>query len=87
MQEYNAIEQTSKANGTWMKNPDGSAFKGTPEQFIQQNSENFKKAFPEGYEKGYRGAHQYIDDFKNRDRKDYATFLTDSKLNAETYVG
>jgi hypothetical protein len=45
MQEYNAIEQHAKANGTWMKNPDGSAFKGTPEQFVQQNSENFKKAF------------------------------------------
>jgi hypothetical protein len=46
MKEYNAIEQTSKADGTWMKNPDGSAFQGTPEQFVQQNSENFKKAFP-----------------------------------------
>ncbi len=45
MQEYNAIEQQAKANGTWMKNPDGSEFKGTPEQFVQQNSENFKKAF------------------------------------------
>jgi LysM repeat protein len=47
MQEYNAIEQQAKANGTWMKNPDGSSFRGTPEQFVQQNSENFKKAFPE----------------------------------------
>ena len=46
MKEYNTIEQTSKANGTWMKNPDGSAFNGTSEQFVQQNSENFKKAFP-----------------------------------------
>lgn len=45
MKEYNTIEQSSKANGTWMKNPDGSVFKGTPEQFIQQRSENFKKAF------------------------------------------
>jgi hypothetical protein len=45
MQEYNAIEQQAKANGTWMKNPDGSEFKGTSEQFVQQNSENFKKAF------------------------------------------
>jgi hypothetical protein len=46
IQEYKTIEQTSKANGSWMKNPDGSAFQGTPEQFVQQNSENFKKAFP-----------------------------------------
>jgi len=45
MKEYNAIEQTSKANGSWMKNPDGSVFQGTPEQFVQQNSENFKKYF------------------------------------------
>ena len=28
-----------------MKNPDGTNFKGTPEQFIQQKSSNFKKAF------------------------------------------
>jgi hypothetical protein len=46
MREYNTIEQTTKANGSWMKNPDGSTFQGTPEQFVQQNSENFKKAFP-----------------------------------------
>lgn len=45
MNEYNAIEQQAKANGTWMKNPDGSSFQGTPEQFVQQNSSNFKKAF------------------------------------------
>ena len=45
MKEYSAIEKTTKANGSWMKNPDGSEFRGTPEQFVQQNSENFKKAF------------------------------------------
>lgn len=45
MNEYNAIEQSTKKAGTWMKNPDGSTFKGTPEQFVQQNSKNFKKAF------------------------------------------
>lgn len=44
--EYNAIEQSTKKAGTWMKNPDGSAFQGTPEQFIQQQSSYFKKAFP-----------------------------------------
>ena len=55
MEEYYTIEQTSKANGTWMKNPDGSAFQGTPEQFIQQNSQNFKKAFPNGALTTFRG--------------------------------
>lgn len=44
--EYNAIEQSTKKAGTWMKNPDGSVFQGTPEQFIQQQSSYFKKAFP-----------------------------------------
>ena len=46
MKEYNAIEQSTKADGTWMKNVDGTEFKGTPEQFVQQKSKNFKKAFP-----------------------------------------
>lgn len=45
LNEYNTIEETSKANGSWMKNPDGSLFQGTPEQFVQQQSQNFKNAF------------------------------------------
>jgi hypothetical protein len=68
--EYNAIEQTSKANGTWMKNPDGSPFQGTPEQFVQQNSENFKKAFPNvirdeygNVQKTYHGSQNTFDYF------------------------
>ena len=47
MKEYNAIEKATKGNKTWLKNPDGSEFKGTPEQFVQQQSNNFKKAFGE----------------------------------------
>lgn len=34
MKEYNAIEKATKANGSWMKNSDGSTFQGTPEQFV-----------------------------------------------------
>ena len=49
--EYNIIEESTKKAGTWMKNPDGSAFQGTPEQFIQQQSSWFKKAFPNYYNK------------------------------------
>jgi hypothetical protein len=45
MREYNAIEQTTKKAGTWMKNPNGSKFEGSTEQFVQQNSENFKRFF------------------------------------------
>jgi hypothetical protein len=53
--EYNAIEETTKKAGTWMKNSDGSEFQGTPEQFVQQQSSHFKKAYPEGYNEVYRG--------------------------------
>lgn len=58
MDEYLAIEENTKASGTWMKNPDGSAFKGTPEQFVQQQSQNFKNAFPEGAGITHRGTWQ-----------------------------
>ena len=47
LDEYHTIEQVGKAKGTWMKNADGSPFKGTPEQWVQQQSHNFKKAFGE----------------------------------------
>tara|TARA_R110002012_G_scaffold313039_1_gene524309 strand:- start:224 stop:2602 length:2379 start_codon:yes stop_codon:yes gene_type:complete len=47
MEEYNAIEKLGKENGTWMKNPDGSIFRGEPEQWVQQQSSNFKAAFGE----------------------------------------
>jgi len=60
MKEYEAIEKTSKADGTWMKNPDGSVFQGTPEQFVQQQSSWFKKAFRNSKVKDeivYHGTH------------------------------
>lgn len=85
--EYNIIEENTKKAGTWMKNSDGSKFQGTPEQFIQQQSRWFNKAFPQGFDTGYRGAHQHITDFKNRERNDYATFLTNNKEAASTYAG
>ena len=88
MQEYNAIEQTSKANGTWMKNPDGSPFQGTPEQFVQQNSENFKKAFPNGINKVYRGvgpANNNPDFSKGFIQGDKAIFTADKNL-AQSYA-
>jgi hypothetical protein len=86
MQEYKAIEQTSKADGTWMKNADGSKFTGTPEQFVQQQSSNFKKAFPEGATTFYRGGTEHIDDFVNRNRNDWALFGTDDLDVAKKYA-
>ena len=101
--EYNAIEESSKKAGTWMTQPrdysvfsdvdemnlkglkdklqkgelspsqievanrmipilenqkaQSTVFQGTPEQFIQQQSSHFKKAFPQGAEKTYRGTY------------------------------
>lgn len=45
IKEYSQIEKATKKSGTWMKNPDGSDFEGLPEQFVQQQSSNFKKSF------------------------------------------
>ena len=66
MDEYADIEKSAKANGTWMKNADGSPFTlpdgspGLPEQFIQMRSKNFKNAYPEGIDVTYRGSDQHI---------------------------
>lgn len=55
LQEYKLIEEATKANGTWMKNADGSAFTGPPELFIQTKSSNFLDAYPDGYQTVWRG--------------------------------
>lgn len=81
MKEYNAIEQAAKANDAWMKNPDGSQFTGTPEQFVQQQSGNFKKAFPQNAEITYRGIKNNTPDLlTNR-----AIFTADKRL-AKAYT-
>jgi hypothetical protein len=89
MREYNAIEETSKANGSWMKNPDGSVFKGTPEQFIQQNSKNFNKAFPNGVEEFYRGNQHFNPELNSGNHSGFdthITFGTSNKDIAEKYA-
>ena len=83
MQEYNTIEQKAKANNTWMKNPDGSKFQGTPEQFIQQNSENFKKAFPDGAVQTYRGSGVHNPELINN--KDFKSVFTGDENLARAY--
>ena len=55
MDEYKEIEYFTKADGTWMKNADGSSYKGAPEQFVQENSSHFKKAYPDGAYNTSRG--------------------------------
>jgi hypothetical protein len=73
LEEYNAIEQAAKENGTWMKNPDGSDFVPSPlaqkeglgeHQFIMEQSQRFKQAYPEGFDMTYRGfGHSNNSDF------------------------
>ena len=87
MQEYKTIEQSSKADGSWMKNPDGSAFSGTPEQFVQQNSSNFKKAFPDGATNTFRGSVFHDPEFsRNTDIGFKSLFTADENL-AQAYSG
>jgi hypothetical protein len=86
MQEYNAIEQQAKANGTWMKNPDGSEFKGTPEQFVQQNSQNFKKAFSGKVNKQYHTTDKNFDAFDTTKSPSKGVFFTPDKEYAEKFM-
>ena len=101
IQEYHNIEQTSKANGTWMKNPNGSPFQGTPEQFVQQNSENFKKAFgnsklinPDGSPTiQYHGSAKKFDTFDeskfqlgDSGYSGQGIYTTPSKVTADSYT-
>ena len=47
IKHLNEIEEVTKANKTWMKNADGSSFERTPEEFVIERSDLFKKAFPD----------------------------------------
>ena len=82
LNEYNTIEQSSKKAGTWMKNPDGTKFQGTPEQFVQQNSQNFKKAFPQGHHEVWRGVGNHYPELKP-----YEAIFTGNKDLASHYTG
>ena len=94
MKEYGHIENITKKRGTWMKNTDGSAFKGTPEQFVQIKSKNFNLAYPEGYHTAFRGqkkpmisptkyAEKYIEKYGSPVRD----IFMGSKNQALTYTG
>jgi len=80
MKEYNTIEATTKADGTWMKNADGSDFRGSPEQFVQQRSKNFKKAFPDDADVVYRGTKS------DRPEKGQLLFSSENKDLARNYA-
>jgi hypothetical protein len=90
LKEYNEIEKRTKRDGTWMKNPDGTDFDGPPELFIQTQSKAFKEAFPEGYDKLYRGVSQHGMDgetvtFFPEPRKGAPTFYSEDAAQASQY--
>jgi hypothetical protein len=88
LKEYSKIEEATKTNGTWMKNSDGSAYKGTPEQFVQQNSENFKNAFGDNYVTGYHGSNKgNIQEFRKGKVGDLedGVYLANSPKDADSY--
>lgn len=84
-EEYNIIEQQTKANGTWMTNADGTPFQGTPEQFIQQQSTKFKQAYPEGTEITYRGGDKSDALKSDWSDKSKVVFTTKDEYGARAY--
>jgi hypothetical protein len=91
MQEYADIEESTKGMGTWMKNPDGTPYLGSPLQFIQEQSENFKNAFPEGYYKVYRGVQpeNSFQDFSYSNKKELMgdrAIFTANRMLANKYA-
>jgi hypothetical protein len=91
MKEYLEIERRFKADGTWMKNPDGTDFEGPPELFVQMQSKAFKEAFPDGYDKLYRGAANFEDQgltatSTGRDLESDAQFFSEDRRQAEQYA-
>ena len=47
--EYLKIEKEAKANGTWLKMPDGSVWQGDPRSWVQIQSNNVQKMNPEQF--------------------------------------
>lgn len=91
MKEYADIEESTKGMGIWMKNPDGTPYLGSPLQFIQEQSENFKNAFPEGYLKTYRGVtpNNSFQDFsmgKSKELMGDRSIFTANRLLANKYA-
>ena len=91
MKEYHEIEKRTKEDGTWMKNPDGTNFDGPPELFIQMQSKAFKKAFPEGFDRLYRGVHpidgEKISPIVQTPNSSGPTFFSGDRKQAAQYAG
>lgn len=81
IKEYNEIEKKARANGTWLKNSDGSDFIGDPRSWVQMQSKDFKKSFGENPEILYSGISENINpEFNN------IQWLTNRENRARTYA-
>ena len=60
-------------------------FTGTPEQFVQSNSENFKKAYPEGWYSTYRGGDVNPELYTNHGKGSNVVFTTTDQYGAKVY--
>jgi hypothetical protein len=85
IKELNTIEETTKANGTWMKNSDGTPFKGSPEQFVVQQSSRYKTAYPEGTDVVHRGVHKNSAPTSGTDQS--SVVFTGDAPTAAQYIG
>jgi len=79
MDEYNAIEQTAKANKTWLKNPDGSKFVGTNPTQKRLNSLGFGHLTPEEAIKM-----QFIETQGSNFKRSFPNPMRDSKGHIQT---
>ena len=58
--EYLEIERVAKANGTWLKMPDGSTWEGDPRSWVQLMSKDVQRHTPDVFWTGIRN-HTVID--------------------------
>lgn len=87
LDEYQTIEQNARLEKNWMKNGDGSLYKGTPEQFIQEKSTNFKKAFDDSLirEKQYHTTDGDFTEFDPSRSPSKGVYFTTDKAYTEDF--
>jgi hypothetical protein len=101
LEEYDNIEKSSKADGSWLKSIDGKPWNPTKEakelglekeQYLSQSGKGFKKAYPEGFDLTYRGSLRNIDpelrsSFNNNtENNDFKTIFSSNDALAEGYA-
>jgi len=90
LEEYDNIEKTSKADGSWLKSIDGKPWSPTKdakelglekEQYLSQSGKGFKKAYPKGFDLTYRGIAS-SKDINPELRSGYNAYTKDNNFNS-----